>query len=126
MSHSLCFFIAYIVSIGAGDNPFAFIGGALFALPVACYAIAEWVCCYGKRHSLIRPLGVLNLLVAAFFRFGLIMNVGEAFMTDERVDLLFILIFGVGFAFVVGYLAWCGWRRVHAITAVADAIHRDG
>ena len=120
------FFIACVVSIGAADNPFAFIGGLMFVLPVACYAIAEWMCWYRKRHWLFRPLGILNLLLAAIFVFGLVTNVGEAFMADEPIDLLFIRIFGLGFAIVAGYLAWCGWRRVHAIPTVPDVIQDGG
>jgi len=123
---STLFFVACVVSIAAADNPFAFIGGLLFVLPVACYAIAEWVCWYRKRHWLFRPLGILNLLLAAFFVFGLVTNVGEALLADEPIDLWFIVIFGVGFAIVAGYFGWCGWRRFRAASSVPDAIQSGG
>lgn len=120
------FLIACIVSIVAGDNPFAFIGGLMFVLPVACYVIAEWVCWYRKRYWLFRPLGILNLLLAAFFVFGLVTNIGEALMAEEPIDPWFILIFAIGFAFVAGYLAWCGWRRFHAIPGEPRTIQNGG
>ncbi len=123
---AILFLIACVVSIGAADNFFAFIGGLLFVLPVCCYAIAEWVCWYRKRHWLFRQLGILNLLLAGFVVFGLVTNVGEAFMADEPIDPWFITIFGSGFAFVAGYLVWCGWRRFHAIPSVPDTIQNDG
>ena len=123
---STLFFIACVISIGSADNPFAFIGGFLFVLPVACYAIAEWLCWYQERHWLCRPLGILNLLFAAFFAFAFVTNVGEAFMTDGPIDPLFILIFGLGFAVVAGYLGWCGWRRVLAVPTSSDATHDGG
>lgn len=120
------FFIACVESIGAADNPFVFIGGIMFVLPVSGYAFAEWVCWYRKRHWLFRPLGILNLLFAAFILFGLVKNVGEALMSDEPVDLWFVLICGTGLTLVAGYLAWCGWRRVHASSGVPDAIQDGG
>ncbi len=120
------FFMACVISIGAADNPFAFIGGFLFVLPVACYAIAEWLCWYRRRYWLFRPLGILNLLLAAFFVFGLVTNVGEAFIAEDPIDPLFLLFFGLGFAVVAGYLAWCGWRRIHTSATSSDAIPDGG
>lgn len=115
--------IACVVSIGAADNSFAFIGGLAFALPFACYTIAEWVCWYRRLYWLFRPLGILNLLFALFVAFGLITNLGEALMADEPVDPLFMLPFGLGFALFTGYLAWCGWRRVRATPTALDVCH---
>ena len=123
---STLFFIACATSIGTADNPFAFIGGFLFVLPVACYAIAEWVCWYREHDWLFRPLGILNLVLAAFVVFALVTNVGEALMADEPIDPWFIMIFGLGSAFVAGYLAWCGWRRIHAMPGIPNAIQNDG
>ena len=123
---STLFFIACATSIGTADNPFAFIGGLLFVLPVACYAVAEWVCWYRERNWLFRPLGILNLILAAFLAFALVTNVGEALMADEPIDPWFIMVFGLGFAFVAGYLAWCGWRRIHATRGVPSASQNDG
>tara|TARA_R110002073_G_scaffold64719_3_gene161893 strand:- start:2468 stop:2944 length:477 start_codon:yes stop_codon:yes gene_type:complete len=119
------FFIVCVIAIGAADNPFSFIGGFMLVLPVACYAIAEWICWYRKHHELTRPLGILNLLLAAFFVFGLVTTVGEVLMAEEPMDLWFILIFGTGFAIIAGYLAWCGWRRVRSIPRVSDTIPID-
>lgn len=119
------FLIVCVISIAAADNPFAFIGGFMLVLPVSCYAIAEWFCWYRKRHELTRTLGILNLLLAAFFVFGLVTTVGEVLMAEEPTDLWFILIFGTGFAIIAGYLAWCGWRRVRSIPGVADAMQND-
>ena len=116
------FFIACITSIAVADNPFVLIGGVMLVLPVACYAIAEWMCWYRKHRWLSRPLGTCNLLCAAFFVFGVVTNVGEAFMADKPIDAWFLVFFVIGFAFVAAYLAWCGWRRVHAIPDVPDAI----
>lgn len=116
-------FIACAVSIAAADNPFSFFGGLLFAFPAACYAGAEWVCWYRKRYWLHRQLGILNLLAAAFFAFAMVTTVGEAFLTDEPIDVGFILIFGFNFAFVSGYLAWCGWRRFHSFPYLSEVIH---
>ena len=123
---ALLFFVSCVISIGAADNPFAFLGGILFVSPVGLYAGAEWVCWYRQRHWLYRPLGVLNLLFSAFFVFGLVTNVGEALLADEPVDPLFILIFGLGFAIFAGYLWWCGWRRFHSTTAGVGLTQTDG
>lgn len=117
---STLFLIACVVSIGAADNSFAFIGGLAFALPFACYTIAEWMCWYRRLFWLFRPLGILNLLFALFVAFGLITNLGEALTADEPVDPLFVLLFGLGFALFAGYLAWCGWRRVRATPTALD------
>ena len=123
---STLFFIACVSSIGTADNPFAFVGGLLFVLPVACYAVAEWVCWYRERNWLFRPLGILNLVLAAFVAFALVTNVGEALMADEPIDPWFIMVLSLGFVFVAGYLAWCGWRRIHAMRGVPSAIQNDG
>jgi hypothetical protein len=123
---STLFFIACVVSISAADNPFAFIGGTLFVLPIAFYAIAEWVCWYRKRDWLFRPLGILNLLLAAFLLFGLVTNVGGAFMADEPIEPWFFMNFVLGSALVVGYLTWCGLRRVHLMPGAPDAIQNGG
>jgi hypothetical protein len=123
---STFFLIACVVSIGAADNPFAFIGGLVFALPSTCYAIAEWMCWYRRRHWLFRSLGILNLLFAAFVAFGLITNLGEALLANEPVNPLFILLFGLGFTVFAGYLRWCGWRRIRAIPAATDLLQEVG
>lgn len=114
-SFATLFFIACVISIAAADNPFAFLGGVIAVLPVACYVVAEWFCWYRQRRWLLRPLGILNLSLAAFFVFGLVTNIGEAITAEDPVNPLFILLFGFGFAVVAGYLGWCGWRRVHAV-----------
>ena len=106
------FFMACVISIGTADNPFAFLGGVLAVIPVVSYAIAEWTCWYRRYDWLYRPLGILNLLLSAFFVFALVTNIGEVLMSDEAVDPLFILLFGLGFAIVAVYLGWCGWRRI--------------
>jgi hypothetical protein len=127
---SLCFAINFllallfvsccVISLGVGDNPFAFIGSVLFVLPVAAYATAEWVCWYRERRSLLRPLGKLNLLGAAFFAFGLVANLGEAFIGAQPVDPLLVVALICILGTLSGYLFWCGWRRLHAIPDVPN------
>lgn len=114
-SFATFFFVACVVSVAAGDNPFALLGGIIAVIPVACYAVAEWICWYRKHFWLLRPLGIANLLLAAFFVFGLVTTIGEAFMADDPVDPVFILLFGFGFSLIAGYLGYCGWRRIHAL-----------
>jgi hypothetical protein len=106
-------FICAAVSIAMAANPYAFFGGIVIVLPVLCYAIAEWLCWYRDQHWLLRPLGILNLLLAALCAFGIITNIGEAIMADDPVSPLFILLLVSGFTLVTGYLGWCGWRRFH-------------
>ena len=110
---SALLFISCVISIAAADNPFAFIGGLFMVLPVLSYAIAEWLCWYRSRHWLYRPMGILNLLLAAFLVFGSVTNVGEAVLADDPVDPFFIVIFGLGFGMFSAYLTFCGWRRLH-------------
>lgn len=111
---SLLFFMACLVSIAAGDNPFAFIGGVIAVIPVGCYTLAEWICWYRRQDWLKRPLGILNLLLSAFFLFGMVTNLGEAMIADDPIDAGFIILFIVGFGAIVAYLAFCGWRRIRA------------
>ena len=80
--------------------------------PVGCYIVAEWICWYRRRDWLKRPLGILNLLLSAFFLFGMVTNLGEAMIADGPIDVGFIALFVVGFGLIVAYLAFCGWRRI--------------
>ena len=111
---ALLFFTACLVSIVAGDNPLAFIGGVMAVIPVGCYIVAEWICWYRRQEWLKRPLGILNLLLSAFFLFGMVTNLGEAMIADDPIDVGFIFLFVVGFGAITAYLACCGWRRVRA------------
>lgn len=121
LAFAILFALACAISIVVADNPFAFLGGIMFVVPIGCYAIAEWVCSYRERDWLYRPLGIVNLIFSAFLVFGGVTNIGEALLDDEPVDPIFILLFGLGFALVAGYLGLCGWRRIRKITAEAPA-----
>ncbi len=114
------FFIACVIAIATADNPFAFLGGVFMLLPVLGYAIAEWLCWYRREHWLRRPMGILNLLLAAFFVFGGVTNVGEVVLADDPVDPMFLVIFGLGFVVISAYLGSCGWRRIHLPTSATD------
>lgn len=105
-------FIVSVFSILSAENAFAFLGGLFIVLPAGCYAVAEWVCWYRQRLRLLLPLGIINLMLAAFLGFGLIVNIGEALLAKEQMGSLYIFIFGVIWSSVNGYVAWCGWRRV--------------
>jgi hypothetical protein len=109
---ALLFFWACLVSVAVGDNPFAFIGGVMAVFPVGCYIVAEWICWYRRRDWLKRPLGIFNLLLSAFFLFGMVTNLGEAMIADGPIDVGFIAPLVVGFGLIVAYLAYCGWRRI--------------
>ena len=109
---ALLIFAACVISIAAADNPFALIGGVIAVLPVGCYAVAEWICWYYEKTWLKRPLGILNMLLAAFFLFALASNVGEVLMADEPMDVGFVALFVLGLGAVAAYLGFCGWRRL--------------
>jgi hypothetical protein len=111
-----------VVAIFTANTPHTFLGAVVCVIPSGWYAIAEWQCWYRKRLKLLRPLGMLNLALAALFTFGLVTNIGEALLVNKHVDPLFLLIFGLCFASIAGYLAWCGWRRIQAKPNIVDAI----
>ena len=120
-SLALFFVLAGLVSIGAGDEPFSFIGGVVFALPAASYATAEWLCWYRQRRGLSRSLGKLNLWLAAFLALGFVVSLGQVFLQDNPVDPTFVLFLVCAFGIFSAYLFWCGWRRVHATLDVPNA-----
>lgn len=105
-------FASCVVSIAVGDNPFALLGGLLAALPVGGYAIAEWCCWYRRWERLYAPLGGLNLALAQFVLFGLVVNLGEAFNAKDPVDPQFLIYFTLGCGLTASYLGLTGWRRL--------------
>ena len=110
---AILLFVACFISVFAADSPFSFIGGLFTALPVAGYALAEWLCWYRRRRWLYRPMGTLNLLLSLFFVFGLVSNVGESVKNEGSADPIFIVVVGLGFGLIATYLGFCGWRRLH-------------
>ncbi|KAA5546001.1 hypothetical protein FYK55_03580 [Roseiconus nitratireducens] len=104
--------MACVIAIATADNPFSFLSGLFLVVPVLGYAIAEWACWYRERNWLGRPLGILNLLLAAFFLFAAATNVIEVAQDRESVDPWFLVVFGLGFGMFSAYLGYCGWRRI--------------
>ena len=109
---AVLFSISCVISVAAPESPFQFLGGLMFAAPIAFYALCEWLVLFRRRVSTERKLGIANLACAAFATFGVVTNVGEAVMSDDPPGFQFLFWFTLIGACITAYLIASGWCRL--------------
>ena len=109
---AVLFAISCVISVAAPESPFQFLGGLMFAAPIAFYAFCEWLVLYRRRASTERKLGIANLACAAFAAFGVVTNVGEAVMSDDPPGFQFLFGFTLIGVCITVYLTASGWCRL--------------
>lgn len=111
---AVLFAISAVISFVAPESPEQFLGGILFATPIAGYAFCEWLVLYRRRASTERKLGFANCVCGALAVFVVLVNLdpGEARSRDAPADwqsLIWIVLIGGTIAL---YLVASGWCRL--------------
>jgi hypothetical protein len=114
-----------LYSIIAPESGGAFARGILGFAPTLIYAGLEGFTFALGNRGLGRTLGKLNLGCAAFFTFGLVTNIAEAFTEETPPSLGMLVIVTTIFGVIIGYLCVSGMFRLRASEPPAATSRTD-